>query len=85
MENKKTLRGSETVRDLDGQTEDLRQLMLLIRSFREQLEDFEKECHKKINEQMCTLEGLLSWCDDLLSRSSELYREHTQENDIPED
>jgi hypothetical protein len=37
------------------------------------MEEFEAECQRKVNEQLCTLEGLLHWCDHLLYQSCELY------------
>ena len=42
-------------------------------NLREQMEEFEAECQRKVNEQLCTLEGLLHWCDHLLYQSCELY------------
>ena len=59
--------------DPDSQNEDIWELSLQVRSLREQLEEFEKVCEQKFTEQMCTLEGLLTWCDSLLYQSCELY------------
>ncbi len=52
---------------------DLWELIIAVRSLREQMEEFEAECQRKVNEQLCTLEGLLHWCNHLLYQSCELY------------
>lgn len=85
MEDYGALHSSELAKlphDPDGRNEDIWQLITAVRSLREQLEEFEAECQRKVNEQFCTLEGLLQWCDDLLYQSCELYnRRAKEEND----
>jgi len=76
---------AELPRDPDDRNEDIWQLTMTIRSLREQLEEFEAECQRKVNEQLCTLEGLLKWCDSLLYQSCELYSKRAKEDtDIPQ-
>lgn len=88
MKNQGALHSSELAklpRDPDDRNEDIWQLTMTIRSLREQLEEFEAECQRKVNEQLCTLEGLLKWCDCLLYQSSELYCKRAKEDtDIPQ-
>lgn len=82
MEERGALHSSELAKlthDPDDRNEDIWQLTMTIRSLREQLEEFEEECQRKVNEQLCTLEGLLQWCDDLLYRSCELYSRRAKE------
>lgn len=66
--------------DPDDRNDDIWQLTMAVRSMREQLEVFEAECQRKANEQLCTLEGLLQWCDSLLYQSCELYNRRAQED-----
>lgn len=88
MKDKGALHSSELAklpRDPDDRNEDIWQLTMTIRSLREQLEEFEAECQRKVNEQLCTLEGLLKWCDSLLYQSCELYSKRAKEDtDIPQ-
>lgn len=66
--------------DPNDRNEDIWQLTMAIRSLRDQMEEFEAECQRTVNEQLCTLEGLLSWCDSLLYQSSELYCKRSKED-----
>lgn len=88
MKNQGALHSGELAklpRDPDDRNEDIWQLAMTIRSLREQLEEFEAECQRKVNEQLCTLEGLLKWCDSLLYQSCELYSKRAKEDtDIPQ-
>lgn len=71
--------------DPDDPNEDIWELTMMVRSLREQMEDFEKECEGKLEQQMVTLEGLLYWCDSLLYQSCELYSRRAQgEKNAPE-
>ena len=85
MEEHGALHSSELAKlphDPDDRNEDIWQLIIEVRSLREQLEEFEAECQRKVNEQFCTLEGLLQWCDNLLYQSCETYnRRAKEEND----
>lgn len=86
MEEQSALHSEELVkrpREPKEQNEDIWQLTMAIRSLREQMEEFERECQRKISEQMCTLEGLLRWCDYLLYQSCKLSSKRSEEN-IPE-
>lgn len=87
MERQSALHTSELAKlphDPDDPNEDLWELTMQVRSLREQLDAFEAECQQRINEQLCTLDGLLSWCDHLLYMSCELYSKRSKEKDIPE-
>lgn len=65
--------------------DDIWQLSLQIRILREQVDDFKEDYEKLVNQQLCILEALLSWCDSLLYQSCELYCKHSKiENDTPE-
>ena len=59
--------------------DDIWQLMAQARSLRDQLEEFQEECQRKFSEQMCTLDGLIRWCDGLLYLSGKIYSEQTRE------
>ena len=86
MEEHGALHSSELAKlphDPNGLNEDIWQLTMTIRSLRDQLEEFEAECQKKITEQLCTLEGLLQWCDTLLYQSCEIYSRSAKEEDGP--
>lgn len=87
MKEQGALHSSELAKlphDPGDQNEDIWQLTMAVRSLREQMEKFEAECQRKVNEQLCTLEGLLRWCDCLLYQASELYCKRSKEGkDIP--
>lgn len=56
-----------------------------IRVFREAMIEFETETRRWINEQMCTLEGLILACDSLLYDVCGLYCDRAgAEDDTPE-
>jgi len=72
--------------DPSDENDDIWQFSLQVRCLREQMIEFEEDLHKTINEQLCTLDGLLSWCDSLLYQSCELYtkRSESAKKDTPE-
>jgi len=77
----------EQYHDPSDENDDIWQLMIQIVYLREQMEEFEEEeRHAELNERLCTLEGLLYWCDDLVWRSHELYtrRSESAEKKPPE-
>lgn len=63
---------------------DLWQLMVQARSLKDQMEEFQEECQQKFSEQMCTLDGLMHWCDSLLYLSGKIYSEQAREKGTPE-
>lgn len=89
MEEQSALHSSQLSKlpqDPDAPNRDIWELLIAIRSLREQLEEFETGCQRKINEQLCTLEGLLHWCDHLLYQSCKLYSTRAREReDAPEE
>jgi len=88
MKEQSALHSSELAKlshDPDDPNNDIWELMVLARSLQEQMEEFQEECQKKLNEQMCTLDGLMNWCDSLLYQAGELYSKRSQNKDIPED
>lgn len=58
---------------------DIWQLIIQTRSLKDQLEEFQEACQRKFSEQMCTLDGLIRWCDGLLYLSGKIYSEQTRE------
>lgn len=65
--------------------EDIWQLSQCVRLLRDDLKEFEEDTHRKINEQMCFLEGIMIMCDSLLYNACKLYCDRTkQETDTPE-
>lgn len=65
--------------------DDIWQLMAQARSLRDQLEEFQEECQRKFSEQMCTLDGLMHWCDSLLYLSGKIYNgQAKEEKETPE-
>ena len=82
------MRSSELMKlphDPSDPNEDIWQLSLEIRTLREQMEESEEGFHRAISEQICILEGLLSWYDSLLYQSCDLYcKRERRENNSPE-
>lgn len=73
---------SKLPQDPDDPNHDIWELLIAVRSLREQLKEFETGFQRKINEQLCTLEGLLYWCDHLLYQSCKLYSTHAREKEV---
>lgn len=87
MKETEALHSSELMKlphDPSDANDDLWQLMVQVRSLKDQLEKFQEECTRKFSEQMCTLDGLMHWCDGLLYLASEDCNKRAGEEKTPE-
>jgi len=64
--------------DPSDKDDDIWQFIVQMACLREQMDDFEEDLRRAINEQLCTLEGLMNWCDSLLCQSCELYAKRSE-------
>lgn len=87
MKEQSALHSSELEKmtvDSSAPSADLWRLLTQVRNLKDQLEEFQEECQRKFSEQMCTLDGLMHWCDGLLYLAAESYSKRAREEKTPE-
>lgn len=77
IEETSSLHSSELAKlgsDPEDPGDEIWRLSLLIRMMKEQLDKFTEECRGELSlENICFLEGIQDWCDNMLYESCEMY------------